>query len=138
MKVQIVTGDAEEIEGFEIFSIDKLEDLSKNILNNECETIIANNIVNSLSEPEVVPFFNLLVSKLRLGGELLVSGMSLRLFCKSVVNNQITAENANEIIRRSKSLVDVDPIKTLLLSNNLEIEHSKIFGITYEIKARRK
>lgn len=138
MKLQILTNPKEEIKGYKTYNLGQINLISEEVADNECESIIASNTLNLFSEQEVVNFLNLLVGKLRIGGELVVSGIEQRLLCKNILLGTIDQTTVNQIILQSRSIVDQELVNQFLQSVNLQIEHSKISGITYEIRATRK
>ena len=138
MKLQILTNPKEEIKGYKTYNLGQINLISEEVADNECESIIASNTLNLFSEQEVINFLNLLVGKLRIGGELVVSGIEQRLLCKNILLGTIDQTTVNQIILQSRSIVDQELVNQFLQSVNLQIEHSKISGITYEIRAKRK
>lgn len=138
MKLQILTNDQEQIYGYKAYPINQIGSINEEVVNNECDSILATNTLNYFTESELSGFLGLLVGKLRLNGEITVSGIDQRLFCKGVISNSIEPSEANKVVAMSKSLVGWQPVANLLRSAGLEIEHTRISGITYEIKARRK
>jgi hypothetical protein len=137
MKVQIVTNQEDAIQGYINYNIRDIGVMSSSLANNECEQILALNTLSLFSEEEVANFLGVLISKLRINGELIVSGIDQTLFCKSVLNESLDQTSANRVIAQSKSMLKMDSVKNFLTSGGLKLEQYRFNGINYEIRAKR-
>ena len=68
------------------------------ISDNECQEILANDVLDSFSIDKVGECITSLDTKLRLGGTIVVGGKDVRLFSKAVLNNGISEITASEIV----------------------------------------
>ena len=137
MKIHVLRPDQQAIENFTRVNIsNNLVDLTQ-LSDNECELILANDAIDSYSIDRVAELVQSLVSKLRLGGELVLGGTSIRLFCKQVLNSQLDEQQASQIIGSVASLTSPQPLVQALSSMGLEILESTMSGIHYEVKAKR-
>tara|TARA_Y100001937_G_C7128486_1_gene336024 strand:+ start:2231 stop:2650 length:420 start_codon:yes stop_codon:yes gene_type:complete len=137
MKIHVVRPDQQAIENFTRVNIsNNLVDLTQ-LSDNECELILANDAMDSYSVDRAGELLQSLVSKLRLGGELVVGGTSIRLLCKQVLNSQLDEQQASQIVGSVASLTSPEPLVQTLSSMGLEILESTMSGIHYEVKAKR-
>ena len=137
MKIHVLRPDQQAIENFTRVNIsNNLVDLTQ-LSDNECELILANDAIDSYSIDRVAELVHSLVSKLRLGGELVLGGTSIRLFCKQVLNSQLDESQASQIVGSVASLTSPEPLVQVLSSMGLEIVEASMSGIHYEVKAKR-
>lgn len=137
MKLQVVTKDSDKIEGFthvQCFGVQL--DLSS-ISDNECELILAGDILDMYQTEALGEVIQQLVKKLRIGGEIVLGGTECRVFAKSVVNGLITENQASQIIANKKSLVSIETLKEAVKSLGLNVIHTSIDGVHCEVKAKR-
>jgi len=138
-KLQILTKDEAPIGGFNYVKMDyvpltqKLQEFS----DNECELIIAQNIMDD-SEPETLgENLMAITSKLSANGKIVVGGIDLRMFCKNVTNNIIDESSARGCVAGVNSMMNLASAENILKSLNLKVIHSKMNGFRYEISAVR-
>ena len=138
-KLQILTKDEAPIGGFDYVKMDyvpltqKLQEFS----DNECELIIAQNIIDD-SEPEALgENLMAITNKLRVNGRIVVGGIDLRMFCKNVTNNVIDESSARDCVSKVKSMMNLASAENIVKSLNLTVVHSKMNGFRYEISAVR-
>lgn len=139
MKVQLIKSENSLIKGYKpvyYSSSIKLQNLSP-LSNNECELILANNILDEFNIKESPEIIASLISKLRINGILIVGGTDIRLFCKSIINGLLDEANASEMIGAVNSMSNVENTVKILQSLNLKIQSSQITGNHYEITAVR-
>lgn len=138
MKIHVVRPDQQAIENFTRVNIsNNLVDLSQ-LSDNECELILANDAMDSYSIDRAGELIQSLISKLRLGGELVVGGTSIRLFCKQVLNSQLDEKQASQIIGSVASMTSPEPlVEALSVMGELDIVDVSLSGIHYEVKAKR-
>jgi hypothetical protein len=137
MKIHVLRPDQQAIENFTRVNIsNNLVDLTQ-LSDNECELILANDAIDSYSIDRVAELVQSLVSKLRLGGELVLGGTSIRLFCKQVLNSQLDESQASQIVGSVASLTSPEPLVQVLSSMGLEIVEASMSGVHYEVKAKR-
>lgn len=142
MKLQIFDGLREvEIEGFETISFPSERTFFANKLNeisdNECDVIMAPEMLSYLSLEEYATYISLLISKIRMNGELVVGGTELRAFANAICSGALTPADANTIIRDSVSMVEISDVLDLV-SNIPGVQYSwSCTGVHYEIRIRR-
>jgi len=139
MKIQILDTTFEQsIEGYDRhIDFQQLYQLQVEVSDNECSYILAPEILSSEQLPQYSNLLQVLLSKLRLNGELVVGGTDLTAFADAVRNKKIDTMTANHIIARSKSMANVHEVRQLISSLcNFNISWS-CTGVNYEIKIRR-
>jgi hypothetical protein len=137
MKLQIITQDAEKIEGYtQVQCFGTQLDLSS-ISDNECENILAGDVLDMYPIDTVGQVIQQLVKKLRIGGEIVLGGTECRVLAKHIVNGMITEQQASQIIAGKKSLLSVEIIKNALKTLGLNVLTTSISGIHCEVKAKR-
>jgi len=134
MKVNFVRVGEPHIEGY--VRAEALGDLNQ-FANSECDTIFANNILDSFSLHGAYEAISLMRSKLRMGGALVIGGTDLRLFCKSVINGSISSEDGSQLVASCGSMHESNKVKHYLQQLGLVIDTSSIQGTHYEFKATR-
>lgn len=137
MKVHLVRAGSESIGGYT--KIEYQGDLScLNVLSdNECEFILANDIMDSFSVSNIEHVVKSLLSKLRLNGTIVIGGTDIRLFCKHVVNSLINEKEAAEIIAKSQSMTSSNSMYDYMNGLGLNVKSLQISGVHYEITAVR-
>ena len=137
MKLQIILNDQDKISNYNhVVCTGEPLDLS-NVCDNECEEILANNILDMYTLEQVGQVVQQLVTKLRIGGEIAIGGTECRVFAKSIVNGIISESQASDIISQKKSMTNISIVKKALQQLGLSILSTSIEGISYEIKAKR-
>ena len=110
-----------------------IEDIS----DNKCEFIVAAKIINVLRPEQIVDFINLVTSKLRRGGTLVLSGIEPKVLCKMISNDLIKEETLNNIVSQCNSAIPMKSCLELLSTKGLQINNASINGVEYEISAKR-
>jgi len=137
MKLQLLTKNQQEIEGYKVVNVtDGKLNLSE-IIDNQCEQIFAPDVVDSFPLQNAQELISGIVSKLRLGGEIVIGGTDIRLFSKAVANGIMPYGDASTVICLSLSMSTPDMIAEVLQALNLKIENIHMNGIHYEVKAKR-
>jgi hypothetical protein len=109
-----------------------------NISDNECEFILASEIMDVCDSDDIEKFLPSLLKKLRLNGILVIGGTDIRLFCKHVVNSLINEKEASNIIKQCKSMTNVNSMREYISQLGLKIKTLQITGTHYEITATRE
>jgi hypothetical protein len=137
MKIQILNNTNSVIEGYQHFVIkDETVDLST-LSDNECEYILANEVLDSVSLENIGNLVGSIVKKLRLGGTIVIGGTDIRLFSKSVVNNLLKEVEASNLLKDKLSMTTPDGVISLLSQLGLNVQTCILAGIHYEITATR-
>ena len=137
MKIHIVKPGQQAIENFKkVECLDNSVDLSE-ISDNECELIMANDIIDSFDIPNIEGLLKSLISKLRINGTIIVGGTDVRLLCKNVINDQISEVEASRIISGLKSATNLESMRASLMNTGLNFVSSQLSGIHYELTMKR-
>lgn len=126
MKIQLTKNEQSNIEGFHTLIYKDLSQLNQlsNIVNNSCEYILANTILDDFEITESPKIINMLVSKLRLGGHLVVMGHDIQMIAKSLIDNAISVVEISELIKDKKSISTA--LNTILMLEQAELKISTI------------
>jgi hypothetical protein len=137
MKLQILTKTQEAIGGFETLEVGhNAIDLTK-IVDNECEVILASDILDCFTSVAMPQLVDALLTKLRLNGELVVGGTDIRVFSKAVTNGLISTEDASNVVTGVHSMTCCQQTREVLTKAGLEIQSVHIEGLHYELKVKR-
>lgn len=138
MKLQIIRKDQEGIKGYELAKIEQPNSLElSHIVDNSCESILASDAMDSFNNSIVGKLCQLLVSKLRLGGELVLGGTDIRFFAKYTANGVLTPKEACDIVCSAYSMSTADMVREELEKLNLRVVSIHMDGLHYEVKAVR-
>ena len=137
MKLQIFRTDDEKIENYKHLQCYGTPlDLS-DIADNECEEILAGDVLDMYSVDMLPQVVQQLVGKLRIGGRIVLGGTEFSVLAKHIVIGGLTAEPVSQIIASKKSLTDVMTIKNALKQLGLNILSTSISGVHCEVTAKR-
>lgn len=138
MKLQLIKDASEAIEGYKtVLTTNFMPPSVNDVIDNSCEIILVGDILDLYTVEVRNNVLASLVSKLRLNGEIFISGIESRAMCKMYLNNYLSSESLSSIISNVGSLVELDQMTNVVQSCGLEVETSKINGHKYEIRARR-
>lgn len=138
MRVQVARMGVETIQGYQhVVASDNYINFM-DISDNECTEILANDILDCFSVEKIAECLQLLASKLRLGGSLVVGGKDVRLFSKAVINGQIKEQEASQLINAVNSMTSVGTVVQFVNSLGLNVVSTQIAGMHFEIKATRE
>ena len=137
MKIHITRPQEPSIENYKRIEVkDNSLDLST-ISDNECESILANELLDSFSVEKIGDVLQAIVKKIRMRGELIIGGTDIRLFAKALINEQVNEMDAARLIEKSQSMTTVDKMAKAVAHLGLEIKSTQIKGIHYDIVATR-
>jgi hypothetical protein len=139
MKINITTDPSKSIGGYNNYflqSSDHIEEI-KNIVNNCCEEIIFT-AIDYVPENNVQDMMLLLLSKLRLGGRILISGINFDSVVRASLSGQISEKDFSQMIENIKSIRSRFSVASFLKSRNMSIQYSLSKGSLYEISATRQ
>ncbi len=139
MKIQILDSKIEQpVKGYDKhIDFANLSSVLSELSDNECNYILAPELLSGFALPQYQELLTALTSKLRVNGELVVGGTELRAFTDAVRNKKLDMQTSNQIISRCQSMADVHEVCGLI--NNLgrfNITWS-CSGVHYEIKVCR-
>ena len=139
MRVQILDRKYEqEVSGFDIVEwggdgFNKFYEYS----DNQCEFILAPEILGYVPANAYQKIMQTLLSKLRVNGELVVGGTSLHAFASKVQSGEIDQDSSSAVVARSISMGEVHKVCDLINNmGNYQVTWSSA-GVHYEIKIRR-
>lgn len=137
MKIQIARINNEIIQGYKHVLLSDNYINFADISDNECEEILAYDVLNYFSTNKLQECLVSLVGKLRLGGKLVVGGVDIRLFARFLINNMISEEEGSAVVEQLKSMSTVDQITNILESLGVQIAIVDVSGIHFKITAKR-
>lgn len=137
MKLHIIREQQEAIVGYQVLTVSHNSLDLGSITPNECEVILASDVMDSFPADYSEEIIGALRSKLRINGELIVGGTELRCFVKAVANGLITPEDASNVVTQNNSMTSINVVKGILEGFGLDIISAHIDGLHYEIKAKR-
>lgn len=137
MKLHIVRPNQEAIENFtKAVAFENNINLTE-VSDNECELIMANDIVDTFTIDKIGELVMSLRKKMRMNGKLVLGGTDIRLLCKAIVNDQISEQEGSNIISTLSSASNLTTLKAAVESVGLIVEATQISGIHYEVTAKR-
>jgi predicted SAM-dependent methyltransferase len=137
MKVHLVKTEASLIKGYTPVLYSQTLNNLLTLSDNECEFILAGEVLDDFPKQEALNIIKSLLSKLRINGTLVIGGTDLRVFCKSVINGLIDENNASEFIKAKQSMSNCKEVTEMLKQLGLKIQSSRITGTHYEITTVR-
>lgn len=137
MKLQIIVNESEKIEGYTHLNLQTLQEDIKTIPDNSCESIVAVKVLNRIPLQSIEGFIDLALSKLRLGGEINISGIEQKVLAKFILNGNISEEDFNTLLMFSNSMITRSDTVKLLEVKGLKLKTSNMNGIEYDITATR-
>jgi hypothetical protein len=137
MKLHILKQGQEPVKGYDAVFISNNTLSLEHVSNNECEFILAPDIMDSFNVQAIDQLVLGLLSKLRAGGTLVIGGTHIRLFAKAVINGLITHQQASQVISSLNAMTDPKDVTERLQAKKLTIETITMDGLHYEIKATR-
>lgn len=137
MKLQIIVNESEKIEGYTHLNLQTLQEDIKTIPDNSCESIVAVKVLNRIPLQSIEGFIDLVLSKLRLGGEINISGIEQKVLAKFILNGNISEQDFNTLLMFSNSMITRSDTVKLLEVKGLKLKTSNMNGIEYDITATR-
>ena len=137
MKLQILREGQEKIDNYEhVFVGENQIDIS-HVVSNECEQILATDILDAFSLNAIPELINAISYKLRMGAELCIGGTDIRLFAKAHLNGLLSNSEASELLSSLNSACSLVSVQEILQSVGLSVVDTHMNGVHFEIKARR-
>lgn len=136
-KLQVLQANQEPVKGYDTVLVTQNNiDLSQ-VTNNECDSILASDVLDSFAAPNAPQLIQGLVSKLRLNGELVLGGTDVRLFARAVTNGQIAPVDASNVVTNVHSMTTSEQVKEICTQLGLQIQSVHLDGLHYEVKVKR-
>lgn len=139
MKLQLIRDDNNVIDGFKTISYsdpNKINELN-DIVSNSCEYILANTVLDDFEIEESPKIVFALVSKLRIGGSIVLLGHDINILAKALINNEIGPNEMSAYVKDKRSVSTALNTVSLLRDHGLEIVSVKYNSYLYEIFAKR-
>ena len=93
MKLLIINQQQDVIEGYQVVDLRVGIDQLDQIVNNSCTDVILTNCLDTLSKEDAKKVLSIAASKMRLGGEMSISGVELKSLCRYALNNTFPVED---------------------------------------------
>ena len=136
MKVQLVRPNEPSLGNYERIDYVDTLDLSS-IEDNECEVIVGKSLLDRFPIEKAADVLSLVVSKMRSGGELVLSGLSLMTFGINAQRRYTETQWASSVFQDRMSVHNRDEVAAGLRELGLEVTTVNLHGDQYEITARR-
>ena len=136
MKIYI-TKDDSKIENFTNIKLQNIAQDLPDIVDNSCEDIVLNDVIDFVSYGDIGNFLKLVMSKLRINGRLIITGTELGIISRNVVNGDITPEEYSSHMSGRLSTNFAYVITNALSKLGSTVQLSTLKGMTYEIIATR-
>jgi predicted SAM-dependent methyltransferase len=137
MKLQIISNKEQGLTGYVHAYLENGQlDLS-DISDNSCTSILCDDILNQLPYSQNLDGLKFLCSKLRMGGEIMISGVEPRLLSIAFTNEDITAAEFNNAVYNRKSMIPIMELRSMIAQAGLKIVTLKIVGVNYEFIGSR-
>lgn len=133
-----ITNDNRNIENFKTIQLKNFSQDIKEVINNSCEDIFADKVIDLLQSEDIPKFIQALVSKLRVSGRIVITGVELGIISRAVINETIDSNTYSKIIAQSNSMSFLKDILSMLTDAGLIIDNATIRSVEYEISAVRK
>lgn len=136
MKIYI-TKDGKGIENFTLINLKNFQSEMNEVVPNSCTDIVADDIIDFVPHSMLEDFLKILISKLRIGGRLIITGIELGVVSRYVIDETIDEDKYSIIISGKASIHYMGTLIDELKKMNLNIQSAQVKGIKYEISATR-
>lgn len=106
--------------------------------NNSISSILMNNSIEEVPYEMIDSFIQKISQLLRLGGELVISGIEINSLCRDVINKVIDCKTLNHVLYNRKSIHDINELHSKLSKCGITITKTVFKGSTYEIHSTRQ
>jgi hypothetical protein len=138
MKLQLIRDESEKIEGYKsVLSTSFMPPNVDDVIDNSCESVSLGDVLDLYDQQTRNNVLVSVLKKLRLNGEIFVSGTEPRALCKMYINNMLSTQSFSANLSITNSALELDQAISLVEQVGLSVETSKINGYKYEIRARR-
>lgn len=137
-KVHILPAGKPSIEGYLSIPVHPNESIEMSEhSDNSFDNIFAPDLLDVYSKQNHQPLLNLLATKLRMGGTMVIGGTNLSVFCKSFVNGLISEADSSEIVSTTSSMSTPRTVSDMVRAMGLKIDSVHIDGLHFEVKTSR-
>lgn len=138
MKLQLIRNESEKIQGYKsVLSTSFMPPSVDDVIDNSCESVSLGDVLDLYDQQTRNNILVSVLKKLRLNGEVFISGTEPRALCKMYINNILSTQSFSANLSITNSVLELDQAISLVEQVGLSVETSKINGYKYEIKARR-
>jgi hypothetical protein len=138
MKLQLIRDESEKIEGYKsVLSTSFMPPNMDDVIDNSCESVSLGDVLDLYDSQTRNNVLMAVLKKLRINGEVFLSGTEPRALCKMYVNNILSTENFSANLSITNSALELDQAVSLFQKIGLSVETSTLNGYKYEIRARR-
>jgi len=137
MKIQVAKMGEPIIEGYKHIACSDNYINFMEISDNECNEILAQDILDSFDIDKIQECLVSLVGKLRLHGKIVLGGTDIRMFSRFVTSGSISEQDASSIVKGCNSMSSLSIIEPVLQSLGLNIVSKTINGLHFEVVAKR-
>lgn len=107
---------------FKVITLDELNDETLNsIIDSSCEAVIVDHVLERLEFPENVKLLHAILGKVRINGQLLISGINADKLCELKFLHKIPEEDFNKVISQSSSLLSIVEVMAVTSSAGLDL-----------------
>ena len=138
MKLLITNQNQQVVEGYEIVDLSNGVSQLDNIVNNSCtDAVLSSNCLESVDKETAKTVLSTACQKIRLKGSISVAGIELKNLCRDTLNNSLSSDEFNNIIKDVKSVLTSKEVCDQLRSMRLQVDTTVVQGHIYDIKASR-
>lgn len=107
---------------FKVITLDEINDETLNsIIDSSCEAVIVDHVLERLEFPENVKLLHAILGKVRINGQLLISGINADKLCELKFLHKIPEEDFNKVISQSSSLLSIVEVMAVTSSAGLDL-----------------
>ena len=137
MKLLVTAADQKDRsipEGVELIKVgEDLDQKLNSITDNSCTEMILEEVFENSKYEDFVPLFNMLINKIRLGGQMLVVGIDLLTLSDLYNSHLIDEEIMNRAIFSKKSLHNCKSLIHIAHQRNLNVASLEKSGFNYKL-----
>ena len=138
MRLYLALPNEPVIEGYEFVRYTPFNIDLNSVEDNECEEIVAKKLLDRFPIENAGQILALVCSKLRIGGELKLTGLSAISFADELRRGYTNTKPISQILAETNSIHDRQQIIEGLRGYGMDILTVNVNGIEYEITARRQ
>ena len=128
MKIHLIREDQEGIENFQHVKVSPNSVDLSSVSDNECEVILATDVLDSFTSNSLGQLVGALLKKLRMGGELSIGGTDARLLSKHILNGLMEPAAVSSLVGDLQSITFMPDIQNVLEKSGLRIISTHING----------
>jgi len=139
MKLNIIFKDENAIGNYQNIALNSKTHQSEleEIPQQSCEEIIITDAINRIEEGEALNVIQLCASKLKIGGQIILTIVDFNTLCAAQSSGQINHDTFNSIISTSKCVIEYSYILQFFLENNIKLISSQTANLLYTIDGKK-